>query len=329
MQDYTVLIEARPFGILGKSAMEKLQDLDLTLIDVRGSGVENPDFMEAVSRADCMLCGNDLKVDGQLLASAPRCRVIAKMGAGLDTVDIEAATRHGAIVYHTPGVNNESVADHTIAIMLGLARKIVYCHQSLLDKRWEHTKIMGVELWRKTLGLVGLGAIGRSVALRAKGFDMKVVASDPYWPEEFANEHGIEQLALDELLRISDVVSIHSPLIPETRGLIDRQALKKMKSTAMLINAARGGIIVESDLYDALKANEIGGAGLDVFSQEPPLDSPLLELPNVLLTPHTAAFTTDAMKRMDHGVVDQLMDYLDGRMPTHTVNPDVYRPFEG
>ena len=158
---------------------------------------------------------------------------------------------------------------------------------------------------------------------------MKVVASDPFWPEAFASEHGIEQLPLDETLRVSDVVSIHSPLIPETEGLIDRRALQKMKPTAILINAARGGIIVESDLHDALEANEIAGAGLDVFSQEPPLESPLLALPNVLLTPHTAAFTTDAMKRMDHGVVDQLMDYLDGRMPAHTVNPEAYRPFGG
>jgi D-3-phosphoglycerate dehydrogenase / 2-oxoglutarate reductase len=329
MQNYTILIESRPFGVLDQTAMEKLQGRKLTLIDMRGSGVEDSDFMDAVAKSDAILCGNDLRVDDQLLASAPRCKVIAKMGAGLDTVDIAAATRHGAIVFHTPGVNNESVADHTIAMMLGLARKIVYCHQSLLDRRWEHTKIMGIELWRKTLGLVGLGAIGRSVALRAKGFDMKVVAADPYWPEAFAREQGIEQLPLDELLRVSDVVSIHSPLIPETEGLIDRQAMKKMKPTAMLINAARGGIVVESDLYEALKENEIGGAGIDVFAEEPPLESPLLELPNVLLTPHTAAFTTDAMKRMDHGIVDQLMEYLDGRMPTHTVNPEVYRQFEG
>jgi phosphoglycerate dehydrogenase-like enzyme len=200
-----------------------------------------------------------------VLDLAPRVKAIAKMGAGLDTVDIDAATRHNAIVFHTPGANNQAVADHTFALILNVARKIIYCDRSLRENRWEHSKIMGLEIWQKTLGLIGLGAIGRCVALRAKGFQMKVVAYDPIWPATFADEQGIEPLNLEELLKVADVVSIHVPLIPETKWMIDEKSLDLMKPSAILVNAARGGIVNESDLYQALKNKVIAGAGLDVF----------------------------------------------------------------
>jgi D-3-phosphoglycerate dehydrogenase len=165
------------------------------------------------------------------------------------------------------------------------------------------------------------------VALRAKGFQMKVVAHDPYWPEAFAAEEGIEQVTVEELLKVSDVVSIHAPLTPENKGMIDAAALKSMKPSSILINAARGGIINEGDLYSALKGNVIAGAGIDVFEHEPPSDSPLLELENVVLTPHTAAFTFEGMNNMSSGVVDQLIGYLNGEKPPFLVNPDVYQPY--
>jgi D-3-phosphoglycerate dehydrogenase len=183
---------------------------------------------------------------------------------------------------------------------------------------------MGVEIWQKTIGIIGLGAIGRCVALRAKGFQMKVVADDPYWPAEFADQHGIEQMPLDELLKVSDIVTIHAPLTPENKGLINARAFKLMKSTALLINAARGAIVAESDLYQALKNGDIGGAGMDVFEQEPPTESLLLELDNVVLSPHTAAFTHEAIDNMSIGIVDQLIDYYQGRRPEHIVNPEVF-----
>jgi D-3-phosphoglycerate dehydrogenase len=186
-------------------------------------------------------------------------------------------------------------------------------------------KFLGVEIWQKTIGLIGLGAIGRCVALRAKGFHMKVVAYDPYWPAEFADQHGIEQMPLDELLKVADIVTIHAPLTPESKGLINARAFKIMKSTAFLINAARGAIVAESDLYQALKNGEIGGAGLDVFEQEPPIQSPLLELDNVVLSPHTAAFTHEAIDNMSMGIVDQLIDYYQGKRPAHLVNPKVFK----
>ncbi len=325
MKKLRLLIESRPFCVFDNTPMEKLQAADaLEITDMRGSGIDNPDFVDALKNADAVLCGNDLVVDEALLEMAPGLKVIAKQGAGLDTVDIEAATRHGALVFHTPGVNNQAVADHTFAMILALARKITYCDTSLREKRWEHTKILGLEIWQKTLGLIGLGAIGRCVALRAAGFQMKVVAYDPFWPEDFAAEHHIERMQVEDLLRAADIVSIHAPLTPENRGLINSETLALMKPNALLINAARGGIVREADLYQALKNGVIAGAGLDVFEKEPPTDSPLLELDNVVLTPHTAAFTHEAMNLMNVVIVDELLDYVAGRKPAHCVNPQVW-----
>jgi phosphoglycerate dehydrogenase-like enzyme len=275
MKKFTVLIESRPFCAFDDQPMEQLKNSGMDLIDMRGSGVRDAKFVEALNHADAILCGNDLVVNDDVLDQAPRVKAIAKMGAGLDTVDIEAATRHNAVVFHTPGANNQAVADHTFGLILSVARKLVYCDQSLRENRWEHTKIMGLEIWQKTLGLIGLGAIGRCVALRAKGFQMKVVGYDPFWPTEFADEQGIEQLEIEELLKVSDVVSLHVPLIPQTKWMIQEKTLGLMKPSAILINAARGGIVKETDLYQALKNKVIAGAGLDVFENEPPSDSAL------------------------------------------------------
>ena len=324
MENFTVLIEARPFCAFDNTPMEQLKDAGMNLVDMRGSGVQDSKFVEALKQADAILCGNDLVVNDEVLAMAPGVTAIAKMGAGLDTVDIAAASRHDAIVFHTPGANNQAVADHTFALMLNVARKIIYCDNSLREKRWEHTKIMGLEIWQKTLGLIGLGAIGRCVALRAKGFEMKVVAHDPFWPEDFAAEQGIEKMEVEELLGVSDVVSIHAPLTADNKGMIDAKALNIMKPTAILINAARGGIVNEADLYEGLKNNVIAGAGIDVFEHEPPIASPLLELENVVLTPHTAAFTFEGMNNMSLGVVAQLIEFQKGNKPEFIVNSEVY-----
>ncbi len=320
-----LLIESRPFCVFDKEPMETLTNTpSIEIVDMRGAGIEDPAFVEVLKLVDAVLSGNDLVIDEALFGMAPKLKVIAKMGVGLDMIDIDAASRHGAIVFNTPGVNNQAVADHTFAMLLAVARKIIYCDRSLREKRWEHTKIMGIELWQKTLGIVGLGAIGRAVALRAKGFDMKIVAHDPYWPDQFAAENRIERMPLEVLFKMSDVISLHVPLTPENKGMINASTLGLMKPTAILINAARGEIVNETDLYQALKDGVIAGAGLDVFENEPPTESPLLELDNVVLTPHTAAFTMEAMNNMNVGVVEQLIDYLEGKRPEHLVNADIY-----
>jgi D-3-phosphoglycerate dehydrogenase len=320
-----VLIEARPFCLLDEEPIEKLKSAGLDLVDMRGSGIDDPDFVAAFQKADAVLSGNDLIIDEALLQQTDRLKAVAKMGVGLDMIDVEAATRHGVLVFNTPGVNDQAVADHTFSLILAVARKILYCDRSLRENRWEHTKILGLELWQKTLGLIGLGAIGRNVALRAEGFRMRVVAYDPYWPAAFAAEHGIEQMEIDELLRTSDVVSLHVPLMAETRHLVDADALSRMKPGAILVNCARGGIVDEAALVEALQKKQIAGAGIDVFEAEPPSGSPLLALDNVVLTPHTAAFTTQALSNMDWGVTDQLIGYASGKKPPHAVNPEVHK----
>ena len=320
-----LLIESRPFCVFDKEPMETLINTPpIEIVDMRGSGIEDSAFVAALKSVDAVLSGNDLVIDEALFGMAPQLKVIAKMGVGLDMIDIDAASRHGTIVFNTPGVNNQAVADHTFAMLLAVARKIIYCDRSLREKRWEHTKIMGIELWQKTIGIVGLGAIGRAVALRAKGFDMKIVAHDPYWPDQFAAENRIERVPLEALLKMSDVISLHVPLTPENKGMINANSLGLMKPTAILVNAARGEIVNEADLYRALKDGVIAGAGLDVFENEPPTETPLLELDNVVLTPHTAAFTMEAMNNMNVGVVEQLIDYLEGKRPEHLVNADIY-----
>ena len=325
MDQFRVLVEARPFSVLDSAPMKKLKASGIRVIDLRGSGIKDHNFIEALNQADAVLCGNDLQVDDDLFTRAPEVKAVAKLGVGLDNVDITAASRHGVVVFHTPGANNQAVADHTFALILSLARKIRYCDQSLREKRWEHTKIIGVEIWQKTIGIIGLGAIGRCVALRAKGFKMRIVAFDPYWPVEFAAEQSIERLPLDELLKVSDIVTIHAPLTPENKELINARTLRLMKPAALLINAARGGMVNETDLYQALKTGRIAGAGLDVFEEEPPHDSPLLDLENVVLTPHTAAFTHEAVNKMSMGVVEQLIDFYHGKKPVHLVNPEVFK----
>jgi D-3-phosphoglycerate dehydrogenase len=325
MGKFTVLVEAQPFCAFDSTPMQKLKACGLRVVDLKGSGIQDNDFIKALKQADAVLCGNDLHVNDALLDLAPNVKAIAKLGVGLDTVDIDAASRRDVIVFHTPGANNQAVADHTFALILSLARRIPYCDQSLREKRWEHTKIVGFEIWQKTIGIIGLGAIGRCVVVRAKGFQMRVVAYDPYWPAEFAEEQGIEQMSLHDLLRAADIVTIHAPLTPQNKGLINAGALNLMKPTAFLINAARGGIVNEADLYQVLKMGGIAGAGIDVFEQEPPLESPLLKLDNVVLSPHTAAFTHEAMNSMSMGVVEQLIAFSKGKKPVYTVNPEVFK----
>jgi D-3-phosphoglycerate dehydrogenase len=325
MEKFTVLVEAQPFCAFDNAPLQKLKNSGLSIVDLRGSGITDDHFIKALKQTDAVLCGNDLQVNDELFAMAPNVRAVAKLGVGLDTVDIDAASRHGVIVFHTPGANNQAVADHTFALLLCLARKLLYCDRSLREKRWEHTRIMAAEIWQKTMGIIGLGAIGRCVALRAGGFQMKVVAHDPYWPEEFAQEQGIQRMSLEDLLAAADIVTIHAPLTPENKGVINAGTLKLMKPSALLINAARGEIVSETDLYQALKTGIIAGAGIDVFEKEPPTESPLLELDNVVLSPHTAAFTHEALNHMSMGVVDQLIEFSRGKKPIHTVNPKVFK----
>lgn len=324
METFNILIEAKPFCVFNNGPMEQLKSKGFNIVNMRGSGIDNPDFLEALKSANAVICGNELHVDDELLKIGSNLEIIAKIGTGLDSIDLAAATRNKVVVCNTPGKNKQAVADHVFALILGVARKIIQCDQSLREGRWEHTQILCHEIWRKTIGILGLGSIGQNVALRAKGFQMRVIAHDPFWPDAFAEEQEIESVSIEQLFEISDIVTIHAPLQPETTGLIDKSYLSMMKPTALLVNTARGAIVKESDLYEILKNRDIAGAGIDVFENEPPTDSPLLELDNVVLSPHTASFTYDSIHEMNSAATDQLIEFYNGIQPRYTVNKEAY-----
>ncbi len=323
MDKINILIEAKPFCVFNNTPMEHLGKEGFIITDMRGSGSDNQDFITALKSANVLICGNELHVDKELLETGSQLKIIAKIGAGLDNIDIAAATDHTVLVCNTPGKNKQAVADHTFALILGIARRIVYCDRSLREKRWEHAQILSYEIWQKTIGIVGLGAIGQNVALRAKGFQMNIVGYDTVWPEEFAQEYNIKRLTLEQLLEVSDIVTLHLPLNKNTIGMIDKKALALMKPTALLINTARGAIVKESDLCEALENGVIAGAGIDVFEKEPPTDSPLIELDKTILSPHTAFLTYDSINEMNLAAVEQIIMFYSGNQPQYMVNPEV------
>jgi D-3-phosphoglycerate dehydrogenase len=283
-----------------------------------------------LANADGLVIRSATKANAALIEKAGRLRVIGRAGVGVDNVDVEAATRRGILVMNTPGGNAVSVAEHTFALMLGLARAVPQANASTQAGRWEKSAFSGTELRGKTLGLVGLGRVGTEVARRARGLEMKVLAYDPYVTAAAAREVEVELVTLDELLQKSDVVSLHTSLSPSTEKIIDAAAIAKMKKGARLINCARGELIDEGALYEALKSGQIAGAGLDTFAVEPPKDSPLIGLPNLIATPHIAGSTAEAQEEVGTAIALQVRDYLADGLIRNAVNmpalaPDQYR----
>jgi phosphoglycerate dehydrogenase-like enzyme len=258
----------------------------------------------------------------RVFAAAPELKVVARMGVGYDKVDVAAATRHGVAICMGFGTNHQAVADHAFALMAALANRLFSYHQEVMDGRWGGHFQPG--LWRTTSGIIGLGRIGRALARRCQGFDMRVIAYDVAPDAAYAREHGIELVDLDTLFREADFVSVNAPLTPATKHIVNREHLALMKPSAFLINTARGGLVDEGALYEALAARRIAGAGLDVFAAEPlPAESYLRELPNVLLTPHCAGGSIEAVVAMTNRCVDNLLAMRDGRpLGEDLLNPE-------
>ena len=256
--------------------------------------------------ADCVgvIVGVD-PMDAEVLASAPKLRAIAKYGVGVDNIDMDYCKEHGIKVSRTVGANSEAVADYAMALMLAVARKVPEIDRKCRKLNWG--KITTRDVSHATLGLFGLGAIGRHVAERAQGFGMKVIAYDPYWPEEFAREHGIERADAETIFKNADFISLHLPLMPDTEGFVGEKELGWMKKDAILINTARGGLVDEKALLKALKEGRIYGAGLDAFAHEPPEDDDWFELDNVVLGSHCAASTTGATRNMGRMATENLL----------------------
>jgi D-3-phosphoglycerate dehydrogenase len=241
---------------------------------------------------DGYIAGSAL-VSSDVLAQAPQLKIVSRRGVGYERIDLDAARAHSVTVTITTGANQHAVADHVFALLLAVARGVVAGHNGIVAGRWQATS--GPELGGKTLGIIGLGRVGKGVARRARGFEMNVIASDPIRDEHFAAEYGVAYVELDELLARADAISINASFNPTTRGLIGAAALARMKPGTIVINTARGGIVDESALAQALHDGRLRGAGVDVFDHEPPLDSPLLTAPNVVLSPHAGAYSDEAM----------------------------------
>src|SRR6267142_2221680 len=245
---------------------------------------------------DCagLVVRSETKVTSDLMDSATALKVIGRAGVGVDNIDVPAATERGIVVMNAPDGNTITTAEHTIALLIALARRVPQANSSLKSGRWDRKSFVGVELQGKTLGVVGLGRIGRTVAARARAFGMKIVAFDPFIAPEQARDLEIELAPLDELFAGADFITIHTPLTTETRGVIGRDAFARMKKGVRIINCARGGLVDENALYDAIKSGTVAGAALDVFAQEPPApDNPLLLLDEVIATPHLGASTAE------------------------------------
>ena len=297
---------------------DKLSETAVKILEARGIDVAyEPDLgkdrdalIERIPEFDGLAVRSATKVTSKVIEAAKNLKVIGRAGIGVDNIDVPAATARGIIVMNTPLGNAVTTAEHSIAMMLALARKIPQANESTKAGKWEKSKFMGVEVYRKTLGLIGCGNIGSIVANRAQGLHMRVIAYDPYLTEERAREIGVEKVDFDELLARADFLSLHTPLTDKTKHIIDKHALAKMKKGARIINCARGGLIVEPDLYDAIKSGHIAGAALDVFEEEPARENPLFELDEVICTPHLGASTTEAQENVAVQIAEQIADYL-------------------
>ena len=283
-------------------------------------GANRTELLAALATANAVLVRSATKMDAEAIAAAPNLKIIARAGVGLDNVDIPAATAAKVLVVNAPTSNIVSAAELAVSLLLAVARNVVPANLALKDGKWKRSQFGGVELQDKTVGIIGMGKIGMLVATRLAGFDMKFVAYDPYVTVAPTGGPKIEMVTLDQLLAQSDFVTIHIPKTAETTGLIDAAALKKMKPTAFVINAARGGVLDEAALYQALVAGELAGAGLDVYATEPCTDSPLFALENVVATPHLGASTEEAQEKAGIAVAESVVAAFAGTEVPGAVN---------
>ena len=294
--------------------------------------VSNPkEYSQHLANADALIVRSAVMVNGGILSAAPKLRVIGRAGVGVDNIELPAATAAGVLVMNTPGGNAVSVAEHTLALMLSLARSIPRASASTKSGKWEKRKFMGTELRGKTLGIVGLGSIGREVVKRAAAFEMKIIASDPYVHSQTAKDVGVELVSLPTLYSLSDYITLHTALTPESNRMLSHDAFARMKKGVRIINCARGELIDEAALNEALASGKVGGAALDVFETEPPEPSdPILAMDNFIGTPHIGGSTEEAQAIVGVRIAEQIVEYLQHGVALNAVNmpaltPEQYR----
>jgi D-3-phosphoglycerate dehydrogenase len=322
MEEIRRVLVSDPLSSRGLEILGRAKNLKYDL----KPGLSPEELKKIIPEYDGIIVRSETKLKSDLIEAGRRLKVIGRAGIGLDNVDLPAATKKGIVVMNTPQENAIAAAEHTIAMILSVSRKIPQATASMKAGKWEKKKFMGVELYNKTLGLIGIGVIGTIVADRARGLKMKVIGYDPYLSKEIAEKKGVDLVSLDELLRRSDFISIHTPLTDETRNLIDRNAFPKMKEGVILVNCARGGIIHEKDLYDAIQGGKVAGAALDVFEKEPAVGNPLLELETVISTPHLGAATEEAQENVAIAISQQIVDFLTLGEARNAVNMPAVSP---
>ncbi|MDJ0790536.1 MAG: phosphoglycerate dehydrogenase [Acidimicrobiia bacterium] len=305
-------IAAEGIGALSESA----EVLDMV-------GASRDQLLGAMPAAAAIIVRSATKVDREMIEAAPDLAVIGRAGIGTDNIDLDAATEHGVMVVNAPNANTISAAEHTLALMLAQARRVPEADQSLREGRWDRSKFQGVELHGKTLGVLGLGKIGTLVAQRASAFGMHIVAYDPYVSEDRARRLGVALRPLDEVLASADIVTIHLPRTSQTENLIDEATISRMKDGVRIINVARGGIVNEQDLADAVSSGKVGGAAVDVFETEPTTESPLFGVPQITVTPHLGASTKEAQGKAGIAVAEAVAAALTGELVLSAVNLDL------
>lgn len=305
MAKYKVLVTARSFSSVNDEPMKLLEKNDCEVIRSKGDVKEF--LKQHLPEADAVIAGLET-YDRETIESAPSLKVISRYGVGYDKIDLEAARDKGVSVTITVGANENSVADLAVGLMLSAARHIPYMDRTL--KARDQKRPMGVEMWHKTLGVVGAGRIGKGVIKRASGFEMRILCFDMVQDKEFAEKYGVEYVDFDTLIRESDFITLHTPYTEKTKNMIGAEQFEAMKDSAVLVNTARGGLIDEDKLYDALKNHKIAAAALDATLVEPPYDSLLLTLDNCILTPHAGATTTDAVNNMSIMAAQNVVDIL-------------------
>jgi len=310
------ILIADPLSERGVEILENETDIDVDVNTDLSSG----ELIESIGQYDALIIRSGTNVTQEVIEAAGKLKVIGRAGVGVDNIDIRAATRRGILVVNTPGANTISAAEHTITLILALARNIAPANVSLREQKWERRRFLGVEIYGKTLGIIGLGRIGTEVATRALAFGMRVMAADPYIAPDHAARLDIRLVEIDEVIKEADYISVHLPLTRETHHLLGEREFAAMKDGVRIVNCARGGIYDEKALYDAITSGKVAGAALDVYEHEPPLDSPLLGLDSVLATPHLAASTKEAQINVAVEIVYQVLCALRGQPVRNAVN---------
>ncbi len=313
---YKILISDK----LGQAGLDRLDEMDDIAYDMI-TGMSKEELIVAIPDYDALIIRSGTRPDAEIIAAGINLKVIGRAGIGVDNVDIDAATQHGVMVMNTPRANSVATAEQTMTLMLAVSRNTVPAHNSLAAGNWDRARYVGTELDGKTLGVIGFGYIGRLVARRAQAFGMNIIAYDPYIPDVVAAEMGAQLLLLPDLLAQADIITLHSVVTPETTNLINADTIAQMKDGVVIINVARGKLIDEQALASALDSGKVAAAALDVYQQEPPQDSPLIGLPNVLHTPHLGASSKEAQRRVAVEMVEQVADALRGSDFRNVINP--------